>query len=332
MIRWSRWLIREPLLHFLMLGLLLLAGQMVWQKYQMLFPEVRQLYVSQQDIRKLEKDWHARTGQPASNQQKLALIQQHIDDEILLQEALRLGLHRSDPVVRWRLISNMRFLEDQSLQDNRNTQLNNQMLDTAYTLGMAETDLVSKRRLIQRIRNTIENSVSVSEDEVLDYYNKHTEAFLQPAGYSFRHLFFAQDRDGLDAHMAALNAMQALAQNDTTEPASDPFLQGDRFNHLNLKQIRSRLGEDIAETVKTAAPGIWSGPVPSAYGWHVIRVTAVKPSEPLPFEQARSKAVAAVYKDKEQAAIEQALGRMRPYYEVVIDTAGEKTPLAYAKE
>ena len=72
-------------------------------------------------------------------------------------------------------------------------------------------------------------------------------------------------------------------------PASRSW-PGFEFRDLPESDVAQTFGEDFAAWIDKAAPGAWDGPVTSAYGTHLVRVTGrVEAREP-PFEQVREAA------------------------------------------
>ena len=108
--RWSR----EPVVHFVAIGALLFGLKtFALESPSRAFvgegspPAV----ISAARVAELRRDWLARTGTFPSARALEALIQAEIDDEVLMLEARRLGVHRSDPIVQRRLLRNMSFLD-----------------------------------------------------------------------------------------------------------------------------------------------------------------------------------------------------------------------------
>lgn len=100
-----RWL-REPLLHFALLG-----GLIFWL-YGGLEPGRREgrVVVSRAVQQALIDEHLRRYGAPPTAAQTAGLIERWIDDEVRVREALALGLDRGDLIVRRRLIQKMDFV------------------------------------------------------------------------------------------------------------------------------------------------------------------------------------------------------------------------------
>lgn len=97
---------REPLLHFLLLGLGLF----------LLWGAVRggedELIVTAATVERLRTDEARRLGHEPSDAELQASIDAHVADQLLYREGIALGLDRADPVVRRRVIQKTRFLHE----------------------------------------------------------------------------------------------------------------------------------------------------------------------------------------------------------------------------
>jgi len=109
-IRVIRRVLGEPLVHFFVLAVALLAVQ---QRF--LQPEPRQrIVVSPEVVRGLRQDFVRRTGAEPSPAEAAALLERYLDNEVLYREALAQGLDRGDIIVRRRLIQKMEFVLEAS--------------------------------------------------------------------------------------------------------------------------------------------------------------------------------------------------------------------------
>ena len=95
---------REPLVHFLALAALLFVA------YQLLTPSDREpIVIEQASMDELARRQEELLARPPSDEERRALVELAIDDEVLLREAYRRGLDR-DAVVRQHLVQKMRFI------------------------------------------------------------------------------------------------------------------------------------------------------------------------------------------------------------------------------
>ncbi len=111
----------EPLLHFLLLGVVLFA----WQRWAGESPGAGSIAVPADLVRGLRREYLERNGSLPTAAEEEALVQGYIDREVMYREALALGLDRGDLVVRRRLIQKMQFLleSDASLRQPSDAEL-----------------------------------------------------------------------------------------------------------------------------------------------------------------------------------------------------------------
>ena len=104
-------LLREPLAHFLLIGLALFVA------YSALNPGAGQLgsyqiVLTTDDLRQLQSTFAAQWQRAPSPEETRGLIEQKIRQEILNREALQLGLDKDDVIIKRRLAQKMQFLAE----------------------------------------------------------------------------------------------------------------------------------------------------------------------------------------------------------------------------
>lgn len=101
-------LMREPLVHFLIIGVLVFATHSFWMSGQARAD--RTISVTSQDIQRLSTLWAGEVGQDPTPDDIKGMIAEYVREEVLYREALRLGLDRDDTIIRRRLGQKMTFL------------------------------------------------------------------------------------------------------------------------------------------------------------------------------------------------------------------------------
>jgi hypothetical protein len=103
----AAWL-REPLLHFLVIGLALFA------LYRALNPGIaespREIVVTQARVEALAENFARTWSRPPTPQELRGLVDDYVAEEIYYREALAMGLDRDDIVIRRRLRQKMEFI------------------------------------------------------------------------------------------------------------------------------------------------------------------------------------------------------------------------------
>jgi hypothetical protein len=98
---------REPLLHFVCLGALLLALHR-----RMTPPLANRIVVGASVVQSLREEHRRRAGKPPTPDEEAALVARWVDGEVLYREALALGLDRNDLIVRRRMVQKVTFLTE----------------------------------------------------------------------------------------------------------------------------------------------------------------------------------------------------------------------------
>jgi peptidyl-prolyl cis-trans isomerase C len=101
--------LREPLLHFALLGALMFG---LWRAGQGQGDAAATIVVDRATQERLGGELAAKLGRAPAPDELAAAIDRWVDGELLYREGLALGLDRDDPVVRQRVIQKMEFVGD----------------------------------------------------------------------------------------------------------------------------------------------------------------------------------------------------------------------------
>ncbi len=166
----------------------------------------------------------------------------------------------------------------------------------ALALGMDQNDYVIKQRLIQSIRfitnGFVSAAVDVSDQEVAEYYEANRDDYFVDPYLTFTHVYFSSDLHGKEqARQLAETKLDEL--NAGHVPFSESMRHGDRFlynvNYVERTQdfVASHFGRAMAASMfeLEADDGRWHGPLESAYGYHLVMVTKRKDGFYRPLEE-----------------------------------------------
>ena len=192
----------------------------------------------------------------------------------------------------------------------------------AKKLGLDDNDTIIRRRLAQKLtflNEDLANAEPPDDGELAAYFDAHAADYLIAERFSFEHRYFSSDR----REDAEADARMALTDEAMT---GDPFILQKSYADRTAREIGDLFGRAFTLAIAGLAadqPEAWQGPVPSAYGWHLVRLTARKPSrQPLMAEVAD-----AVRRDYLQArrrdANESFYQNLRARYDVQLAGSGE---------
>lgn len=107
-LNWLRAGLREPLLHFVVIGAVLFAATALREQRS----EQNEIRISAGEVEQLARFWETQAQRQPTAEELQVLIDERIDEEVLAREAVRLGLDRDDVIVRRRLAQKMAFVSD----------------------------------------------------------------------------------------------------------------------------------------------------------------------------------------------------------------------------
>jgi hypothetical protein len=316
-----------PALHFLILGVLLVAGE------RWFFPGTpdeqparASIEIGSERVDELRAGWVARTGEAPDSDALRALVDAEIDDEILLREARARDFDARDPVVRVRLARNLGFIEG---DDERFARAGStERVAEALALGIARSDLVVRRRLIERMRAELSASVGAKPDEaeIAARFVRDRERYVGSARVRLSHAFLARDRRGAALESdAQLLREQVAAEGLGIAGAiarGDAFLLGHSLPPRTEADLARVFGEAFARAVFALEPGQVSGPITSSYGLHLVVVHERIEAAPATLVAARTRVLAELVREREAAVLRTALDSLRVRYDIRVAGAG----------
>lgn len=279
------------------------------------------MWVHAADIEARAARWQAQHGAPPSPALHSALARAAGDEALLFHEALALGLHEIDPVVRSGLARNMRFLQPGGGASDE------ALYQRALALGLHKSDPLVRRRLTERMRRLLSAAElkPASPAALRAHYRAHPQRWLQPARCNASLVFLSAQRG---AKLSA-DAERLLAQLRGGVPPEraftlgDPFLHGAQLRGAAQPRIAARFGNAVAAALATAQPGRWLGPLESPYGLHFAWLHSRVPATIPPFEQAAPRVLADWRAERERAAMHRALQQLRARYQIRLRGARE---------
>ena len=274
-----RRLVREPLIHFLLLG------GLVFALYAVLSPvanraQADRIVLTQNDLRQLAVQWLAQGRPRPTAEQMRSLIEQRVGEEILFREALAMGLDKDDEIIKRRLAQKMDFLAEDvaALQAPDEAQL--RAWFTQNTSRFAQPPRVSFHHL---------------------YFSSDRGPGAQEA-----------------ADAALVRIAHKTAASAAGAAAADPFMFQDFYAERTPEQVTREFGPLFAQAVFQLKPGAWQGPVQSGYGWHLVFEDTLEPSRTPAFEEIEADVKSAWLDQKQQDVKRAALEAFRARYTVIV--------------
>jgi hypothetical protein len=221
---------------------------------------------------------------------------------LLEREALRLGLDRDDRLVRDRLVKLGRFLGLADPDDEEALERE------ARALGLEREDAVVRRYLAQQLRVALAGAPSPpSEGEVQQRYARRLAEARAEDRLRLVHVYLSRDRRGAALAADADRVLQAL-RSGRVGPMQvagwgDPFATGAQIGPATAAEIGRRVGPEFAAALVDVAPGRWSGPLPSAYGLHLVWLVERSPAPEPALDAVRNQIVGELVRERQAARL-----------------------------
>jgi hypothetical protein len=224
--------LKEPLLHFLILGAAIFVAHRIATGDAARDPQT--IVVTQSQIATLTGGFSRVWQRPPTVEELEGLIQEHIREEVYYREALALGLDRDDPVVRRRLRQKVEFLSE----------------DTAAQAEPTDHDL----------REYLGTHPELFR---VDRQYSFTQVYLNPERHVGR---LADDAAALIAELRATGTGVDFSA------VGDRSLLEHRFEELPAGEVRKLFGEPFEARLAELEPGQWHGPINSGVGTHLVLI------------------------------------------------------------
>ena len=283
-------LLREPLVHFLLIGsLLFVVYGAAGHSNQ---PGSKRIELTQDAVRQLETAFAAQWERQPTPQELSGLVENRVREEVLYREALAMGLDKDDDIVKRRMAQKMQFLAEDVASAHEPTTAELRAWFEKNGKQFALPGRISFRHLYfspdHRGRSVHDDAAKLLE-----------KIAGQPA----------------DSKTAA-----ALA---------DPFMFQDYYADRSPEQLAKEFGAEFAQTIFKLKPGSWQGPVQSGYGWHLVFIDSFAPGRIPAFEEVEPEVKTAWLAVQREQASNQAYTAMRAKYTVSLPTLpGKQTASA----
>jgi len=272
-------LLHEPLAHFLALGALMFLV------YGLVSDDragtaTNRIEVDAGTIQRLGDSWAKQWQRQPTARELAGLIENHIREEVLYREAIAMGLDQDDTIIRRRLAQKMEFLS---------------------------ADLAMQ--------------VEPTDAQVQAFLAENRERFLEPARISFRHVYFNPDKRGQSAKTDAETLRAALEAADVGYSAvyGDRFMLDSEYTLASEREVAGLFGQQFATDIFMLDAGVWTGPIESGFGLHLVNISERVGARLPEFKDIRDK-VRNEYLANQRAEVDEAVYQsLKGRYEISID-------------
>jgi peptidyl-prolyl cis-trans isomerase C len=276
----KRWL-REPLIHFLLIGAALFGIYSVTPSGQTAPAASKEIRLSFDEIARLVQVFRAQWQRDPTPEELRRLVENDIQEEILYREALAMGLDKGDEIVKRRMAQKMQFL--------------------------AEDVAAAREPTTAELRNWFEKHTAMFA--------------LPPRLSFRHLYFSPDRRGTRAREDAAQALPKLAGQREDSPVAAslvDRFMFQEYYRDRTPEYLGKEFGPQFALSVEKLAPGSWQGPIESGFGWHLVFVDSVIPGRVPAFEEIEPDVKTAWLGDQKVQAWEKAYKEMRAKYSVLL--------------
>ena len=280
--------------------------------------------ITREDLDRAIQDLQQQYGQslPSSDSPQYAELQKQVaerlvNEEILWFEADKMNITVSDDEINQQI-------DQYKQQSGGDDAFNQKLSENNMTLDQLK-DQVRKGLLFQKLYPEVtKDAAPVTDEQAKAYYNQNPTQFQKPETRHVYHILVA-DEATANQVIARLNAGEdfgALAKELSTDP-------GSKDKGGDLGEVPSQNSGFVPEFEKAMdglAAGQTSGPVKSQYGYHIIRVTEIKPAGQQTFEEAKADLEQGLAMENQRAAFENWFNGVKGNYDIEYSEEFQPTP------
>lgn len=274
-------LVREPLVHFLLLGALLFAGYAYFDRGRGGVEPSKQIRLSLDDLGQLAMLFQSQWKRDPSPDEFARMVETKAQEEVLYREGLAMGLDKDDTIVKRRMAQKMQFVAEDVTAARTPTSAELKAWFEKNTDKFQEPPRVSFRHL-----------------------------YFAPDKRGTR----ARD-DAVDA-LAKLSGQPEDARLAAT--MADPFMFQEYYRDRAPGYLGKEFGPKFALALPKLPTGSWQGPVESGFGWHLVYVDTLVPGRVPAFEEIEGAVRTAWLSEQKATAWEKAYKDMRAKYIVML--------------
>ncbi len=158
----------------------------------------------------------------------------------------------------------------------------------ALALGLDRDDAVIRRRLQMKMEFLTESGVAATEPDeatLQAHLDANRERFADPPLIGFEQVLLAEDDDG----QVASESLARLGQGDAPASVGQPTMLPAAIRSSPAQAIDNVFGPGFFATLAAVPAGVWTGPLASSFGRHLVRVTERHEARLPPLDEIREK-------------------------------------------
>ena len=276
-------LVREPLVHFLLIG----AG--IYALYGMFGSSLddedeRTIIVSAGEVKARSDQWSKQWQRPPTEEELAGLISDYVRTQVLYREAMAMGLEDGDVVIERRLAQRLQLLIQ----------------------GLIKPEEPSEDELRAWFE---ENEKEFTQPDLYSLIHLYFSPDKRGAA----------TEDDAEAALAMLESLGEIPED--FESYGDRLLPQSYYADQTEAGLSRVFGQGFVDEVIKLEPGAWRGPVVSGYGLHLVYITAVVRAPAPDFSALAEQAKELWTAEKSRELNERFIENLIESYEITVEDA-----------
>jgi peptidyl-prolyl cis-trans isomerase C len=279
-------LLREPLIHFLLLGAILFGVYAYAERDHGGVEQSKQIRLTIGDLSQLVLVFRSQWRRDPTPEELRQLVEEKVQEEVLFREALALGIDKDDTIVKRRMAQKMQFLAEDVAAAREPTL---EELGTWYEANrdrFAFPPRVSFRHL---------------------YFSPDRRG--------------AHAHDDAAAALTKLSGQPE--DSNLAATLADTFMFQEYYRDRAPEFLGKEFGPNFVLAVAKLSPGSWQGPVESGFGWHLVFIDTLIPGRVPAFEEVEADVKTAWLAEQKAQAWQKAYQDIRAKYTVLLPAPTE---------
>jgi peptidyl-prolyl cis-trans isomerase C len=291
-------LLREPLVHFLLLGAILFGVYAYIERGPGGAEQSKQIRLTTDDLSQMVLVFRSQWRRDPTPEELQALVEDKVREEVLYREALLLGIDKNDTIVKRRMAQKMQFLAE----------------DVGAAREPAPDELGKWYEA-----------------------NRDKFAFPPRVSFRHLYFSPDRRAHARDDAAAVLTKLAGQPEDSKLAPTrADAFMFQEYYRDRAPEFLGKEFGPNFAVAVARLSPGSWQGPIESGFGWHLVFVDTLIPGRVPAFEEIEADVKTAWLAEQKARAWQKAYQEMRAKYTVKLpvpaDNASANDDTSHGKQ
>jgi parvulin-like peptidyl-prolyl isomerase len=230
---------------------------------------------------------------------KKNILNQLIDYELFYQQAQKEKVKISNDEIN---------LEIDKIKDifSSPEEFNEVLKANNITLTQLKED-IKRQLMINSILEETKNQVTITDDELLEYYNENKESFFEPEKVHARHILVETEEEASNLLLQLKEGLTDFAELAKEKSIGPSAPSGGDLGFF----ARGQMVKEFEDAAFSLMPGEISGVVKTQFGYHIIKCEEKKDEHSPTFEEAKENISNTLKYQRENEAISTLISKLR---------------------